>query len=68
MAVLAHNVLRMVRKLGRDVWPLGPASPYAGVSPDTQHVLDDAIMNFVAPSRFLFRINWLVSGPKLTHL
>ena len=59
MAALAHNVKKMVRKLGRGVGPSGPASPDAGTVAGAEYAIADALMNSTtSPLRF-FLMNWL---------
>ena len=59
MAALAHNVKKMVRKLGRGVGPPGPALPDAGTLAGAEYAIADALMNSTAsPLRFSL-MNWL---------
>ena len=48
MAALAHNVLKMVRKLGCRVGPPGPVAPADAISGIPGHAADDAVANSVA--------------------
>ncbi len=48
MAALAHNVLKMVRKLGRGVGPPGPVAPAASLATSGGHAADDAVAESVA--------------------
>ena len=47
-AALAHNVLQMVRKLGRGVGPPGPVAPAASLATSGGHAGDDAVAESVA--------------------
>ena len=47
MAALAHNVLKMVRKLERRVGPPGPVAPADAISGIPGHAADDAVANSV---------------------
>ena len=42
MAALAHNVLKMVRRLGPGVGLPGPASPASGTLADAEYAMVDA--------------------------
>ena len=59
MAALAHNVKKMVRKLGRGVGPTGPASPDAGTVAGADYAIVDALMNSAASPLRFFLMNWL---------
>ena len=48
MAALAHNVLKMVRKLGRGVGPPGPVAPADAIAENGWHATDDAVVESVA--------------------
>ena len=63
MAALAHNVLKLVRKLGRGVGHIGPASPAAGTRADAEYAVTDAASYYTAPPRCFFWVSWLVLGP-----
>ena len=63
MAALAHNVLKMVRRLGRGVGPHGPASPASGTVADGEYAMVDAAAYCAALTRRFSWLSWLVSGP-----
>ena len=63
MAALAHNVLKMVRRLGRGIGPHGPASPASGTVADGEYAMVDAAAYCAALPRCFFWLSWLVSGP-----
>ena len=48
MAALAHNVLKMVRRLGRGVGPPGSVAPADAIAAPAGHSADDAVADFVA--------------------
>ena len=48
MAALAHNVLKMMRKLGRGVWPPGPVAPEDAIAADAGYVMADAVADSVS--------------------
>ncbi len=56
MAALAHNVLKMVRRLGRGVGPPSPVAPADPIAAGAEHAADDAVADFVAP---LWCIAWV---------
>ena len=58
MAALAHNVLKMVRKLGRGVGPPGPAAPADAIAANAGHATDDAVANFVVRSSWFGWLTW----------
>ena len=49
MAALAHNVLKMVRRLGRGVGPLGPVAPADTMAANARYATDDAVADCVTP-------------------
>ena len=49
MASLAHNVKKMVRRLGGGVGPPGPVAPADAIAASGGNAADDAMANFVAP-------------------
>ena len=51
IAALAHNVKKMVRKLGRGVRSPGPATPDSGTVAGVEYAIADALMNSTAPPR-----------------
>ena len=59
MVALAHNVKKMVRRLGRRVGPPGPASPDAGTLAGAKYAIADALMNSTVPPLRVFLMNWL---------
>ena len=58
MAALAHNVLKMVRKLGRGVGPPGPVAPADAIAANAGHATDDAVANFVMRSSWFGWLTW----------
>ena len=60
MAALAHNVKKMVRKLGRGIGPPGPASPDAGTLAGAEYAMADAPMNPEASPLRFFLMHWLL--------
>ena len=60
MAALAHNVKKMVRKLGRGIGPPGPASPDAGTLAGAEYPIADALVNSEASPLRFFLMNWLL--------
>ena len=60
MAALAHNVLKMVRKLGRGVGPPGPVSPVDAVALSAEHAMYDAVADSFGPPWCFAWISWLV--------
>ena len=60
MAALAHNVKKMVRKLGRRIGPPGPASHDAGTLAGAEYAIADATMSSEASSLRFFLMNWLL--------
>ena len=52
MAALAHNVLKMVRRLGRGVGPLGPVAPAASMAQDVRCDVADTAAFFTALSSY----------------
>ncbi len=56
MAALAHNVLKMVRKLGQG---LGPAAPADAIAAIGGHATDDAVADFPTASWCFARVSWL---------
>ena len=60
MAAVAHNVLKMVRKLGRGIGPPGPALPDAPAVAGAELAMADAATNVAASPRYFARNNWLI--------
>ena len=58
MAALAHNVLKMVRRLGLGVGPPGPVAPADAIAANTGHAADDAVADFLAPLWCFAWVNW----------
>ena len=59
MAALAHNVLKMVRRLGRGVGPPGPVMPADAIAADAGYGMGDAALFCVAPTSRFGRVIWL---------
>lgn len=55
MAALAHNVLKMVRRLGRGVEPPGPVAPADAIAAMDGHTMADSVTDFVPRS---WRVPW----------
>ncbi len=68
MAALAHNVLKMVRRLGRGVGPFGPVAPADAIAGSAGHAMDDAAANFAALTCCFAWVSWwtLYLKPELT--
>ena len=60
MAALAHNVLKMVRRLGRSGGPPGPAAPADAMAASGWHAADDAVADFVAPLWCFAWVRWRI--------
>lgn len=58
MAALAHNVLKMVRKLGRGVRPPGPATPADAIAANAGYAAGDAAAKFLARSSWIGWLTW----------
>ena len=56
MAALAHNVLKMVRRLGRGVGPPDPVAPADAIAQDVRCDVADAAAFFTALSAGFGRI------------
>jgi len=63
MAPFAHNVLKMVRQLGRGVGPPGPVAPADAITSCVEHAMDDGIVNAVTTLRCLIWLRWWVPCP-----
>ena len=57
MAALAHNVKKMVRRLGGGGGPPGPVAPADAIAARGGNASDDAMANCVAP---LWRFAWVI--------
>ena len=64
MAALAHNVLKMVRRLGRGVGPRGPVAPADAMAATAGYGTDDAVADFVAPSWWVGWLTWWIQHSK----
>ena len=62
MSALAHNVLKMVRRLGHGIGPPGPALPDAPADASTELTAVDAVTYFTALLRRFSRFSWLIAG------
>lgn len=60
MPALAHNVLKMVRRLGRGIGPPGPASPDAETVAGSEYTIADAMMDPETGPRCFSLLSWLV--------
>ena len=49
MAASAHNMLKMVRSMGRGVGPPDPAAPADAIAASPGCAADDAVTDFVEP-------------------
>ena len=58
MAALAHNVLKMIRKLGRGVGPPGPMAPADAIAANAGYATDDAVVNLVVRSTWFGWLTW----------
>ena len=56
MAALTHNLLKMVRRLGRGVGPHDPVGPDDAVAANAEYVTDGAVANSILRSSWL---GWL---------
>ncbi len=67
MAALAHNVLKMVRRLGWGVGPPGPVAPADAIAADADYGTGDPALFCAALTwRFVWVIRWpLRLGPAL---
>jgi len=63
MASFAHNVLKMVRKLGRGVGPPGPVAPADAVAFSADQAMDDGLVDAVTPLHGLIWLSWWVPPP-----
>ena len=64
MAALAHNVLKMVRRLGRGVGPPGSVAPADAIAVSAGHTADDAVADFVAPLWCFAWVGWWTCYPE----
>ena len=60
MAALAHNVLKMVRRLGHGIGPPDPASPDAGIIAGYENIMNDGVVVPTAPAQYSSLLSWLV--------
>ena len=60
MAALAHNVLKMVRRLGRGVGPRGPVAPADAMAASGWHAPADAAADFVALLSYFAGVSWRI--------
>ena len=67
MAFLAHNPLKMARRLGRGAGLLDQRRPPAATGADETRATADAVMHFAVPSQCFFWLSWLVSGLNPGH-
>ena len=65
MASFAHNVLKMVRKLGRGVGPPAPVAPADAVASSADQAMDDGLVDAVPPLHCLIWLSWWVPCPRL---
>ena len=65
MAAIAHNVLKLVRRLGRAVGPPGPALPQAVEISESGSTLYDAAPDYDAAPQYQLRQRRLINGPGL---
>ena len=63
MAALAHNVLKMVRNLGRGTGPPGPASPDVANATDAGYSVAASVLYFLSLFRHFSWLSWFVKGP-----
>ena len=66
MASFAHNVLKMIRKLGAGIGPAGPTSSAGATAINDHHAAGEAAMNTVASPRHLAWPSWLLVHLKPT--
>ena len=57
MASFAHNVLKMVHKLGRGVGPPGPLAPADAITSSAEQVMGGGLADAVAPLQCLVRLS-----------
>ncbi|MCE2502263.1 MAG: transposase [Dehalococcoidia bacterium] len=62
LASFAHNVLKMVRKLGRGVGPPGPVAPADAVASSADQAMDDGLVDAVTPLHCLIWLSCWVLG------
>ena len=60
MAALAHNVKKLVRRMGRGIGTPDPASPDAGIIAGYESIMIDGAMGPTAPVRHSSSMSWLV--------
>ncbi len=64
MEALAHNVLKMVRKLGRGVGPPGPVAPADVIPANAGYATDNAVAKFLVRSSWFGWLTWWTQHPK----
>ena len=64
MASFAHNVLKMVRKLGTGIGPPGPMSPDDANAISEDLAAGDAVMNSIGSTWCLASQSWLAAHLK----
>ena len=64
MAALAHNVLKMVRKLGRGVGLPGPMIPADSIAANAGYATDELVANNVVRSSWFGWLTWRALCPK----
>ena len=62
MAALAHNILKMVRRLGHGVGPPGPVSPAIATAMSSEPTKPDPAASRTGLRLRFFRLCWLGSG------
>ena len=60
MAALAHNVLKMVRRLGRGIGSPGLVAPADAMAASGWHAADDAVADFVALFGCFAWVRWRI--------
>ena len=66
MAALAHNVLKMARKLRHGMGTPGPASPTVDITGDSPNNLTDAESGSAMPPRYRLRRTRIGKGLRST--
>ena len=60
MAALAHNLKKMVRRLGRSIGPPDPASPDSGIIAGYDSIMNDEAVCPTALARYSSLVTWLL--------
>ena len=60
MASFAHNVLKMVRKLGRGVGPPGPVAPADAITSNAEQAVDSGLVDAVTLLHCLTGLRWWI--------